>query len=319
MFDDDGYKNKEADSYQIEDGDKDVTNKDIDKKKNVKVTYIIVILALVFGIVVFILTNFLFNIGKKDIKEDQTLSLNNNQVVDLYKMVTKGADGSRLEKFLTVQKLKAENFSNFEKMSLALQFINEGDFKKTTKTETEYDLPVYQIPENKVDTYLKKYFGANIKYSKEGTFSFNLPFSINKLGNYISLEYNEERNSYITMIGNVGEIVPPYRLIAPYYTKLDSAVKKANGNIIIKEKVIYTEIEQLQDTNGNYINQYNYRIYKDYSHSQLLDKKEDVTKEEILSAPVNIDSYLPRANTITYTFKQNEDGKYYFYSSVIGE
>ena len=100
-------------------------------------------------------------------------------------------------------------------------------------------------------------------------------------------------------------------LVKPYYTELSSATKKADGTLILNEKVIYASSTKESDT-------YKINIYKDYQHTTLIETRQDVTKDDLNSNPISIEKYKDRAATITYTFKVKELNKnYYFAGSSI--
>lgn len=277
---------------------------------------IIIVISIIVGISVFFISNALF--GKKEKKEPpvigQNIDVEDDRIVDLYAQVTYGMRGQRYEKYIKEQSVKLENFTNYEKFYYALKYAKKEDFKDTGKTEN--GKKIYTISNGLIKKYMKKYFGEQVTYSKNGSIpiTFNFEIDGNNTGN---LTYDLERAGYtITFISN-NKNIENTQVIKPYYTTLDSASIKSDNSIEIKEKIIYTKHTVLKDASGQPIDNYNCEIYKDYDRTMLIEQRLSINKASLEQKPITPTDYEKLASTIVYTFKKNYNGDYYFYSSKI--
>lgn len=323
MFDKNDYEvDTEEGVYDVDIDPYEAEQKRILKEKQEKSLMIKKIMiiggAIFIGLFVFLITQALF--GKKTVvvqpPKKTELSLTDSRVTKLYPYVTYGLNNTRNTKFISNKSVKLNDFTNYEKFLYALQFASATDFKETGKTETDYNLKVYALANDKVLEYMKKFFGDNVKYSKKGNIPYTFPFKV-ETGNTASLEYNEERDAFLTTFGNTNTESVATTLVNPYYTKLASAYVDTNTDIVLQENVIYTTLTQYKDENGNPKDQYDLKVYQDYSHTILLDERLGVTAADITTTPVDIETYVYEANTVTYRFKKSSNGNYYFYSSSI--
>ena len=138
---------------------------------NILPIIIIAVVAIICGIVVFLVSNTLF--GKKEIKPDPIksveLSLQEENVKILYEYVTYGAGEERSEKFLKEKNVNISSFTNQEKFYFALQFAQVEDFEKTDRLD-ESKHKIYFIPSNIIQEYMERFFGPSITYTTNNEF-----------------------------------------------------------------------------------------------------------------------------------------------------
>ena len=173
---------------------------------------------------------------------------------------------------------------------------------------------------DKVDSILKKYFGKNYKIDTKTDLNADNFWCIID-------SYDENSNSFIVkqLIGGSEWGPSPLEQLRKVVD-----VYEQDNEIKIEEKAIYVT-ESYSDNCSIY------KIYKDPSKKDLIAERK-VTREDyrniedyyintkfnneeefIQNFPVviTINDYLDKASTITSIFRQNDDGTYYFVSSVI--
>lgn len=306
----------DEDNYKIETEDyNDNTEQPKKKKRNNKQIIRIIkviIVAIIIGLAVYFISSLFFN-KKQTVKnetEKQTLDIKSSEVKELYSYVTYGPNELRNDKFIKNKNVKLENFSNYDKFYYALQFATEKDFIKNKDDNT------YSIDRDTLNLYMKKFFGSKITYEKE---SISIPIIFNfKIdnNNKVVLSYDKAIDGYKGVFSSYIETTDN-NIIKPYYYELSSATKEEDNTITLKEKIIYLTKEEIKDPQGNSTNTYNYNIYKDYEHTILIEKFENVTKEALEEKPISVSDYKKKATTITYKFKYSQPDGYYFYSSKI--
>ena len=273
---------------------------------------IIVVVALVVFILVFTITNSIFN--KKDTKPKQQtnttqkLDIASQDVKILYRYVTTGTNGIRVDKFVKNSKVDKTSFTDEEKLYFALQYAEVEDFENLGE-HNEKEQPLYNIPMSKIKKYMTRFFGNNVKLEEDVSIDYLFSFKINDLS-YAHLTYSEEHEGYDAAFSKAP--TTEGKLVDEFYTKLVSAYKKPNdGSVYLEEKVIYTDLEE----NGD---KYKLSIYKDYDKNNVIETK-NVTKESLENKPIKIEDYLDNASTITYVFKPNQlsQNALYFDSSSI--
>lgn len=281
------------------------------KKQNRMISMIIIITcSITVGLLVFFVSNALF--GKKEIPvqtpANLDVSLNNENVKILYDYVTYDAYNKRSEKFLKEKKVTIDSFSNEEKYYYALQFVEPEDFAETGELNQE-QLKIYRISSAKVKYYMQRFFGKKITYSTSDTITYPFNFTINNK-NIGVMKYSIEKDGYDTVFTGLQEEKEEKNIVEPYYTKLVKATKIGTDNSLeLQEKVIFTDIEEIEG-------RYKVGVYRDYEKKSVIESKMNITKEQLEQNPINIDNYIDKAATITYTFKLN-DNIYYFDSSEI--
>lgn len=277
------------------------------KRSGLKFIFVIV-LSLAAGVSVYFVSNTMF--GKKTnssvVIKEKELDITDEGILSLYQSVTYGALGNRYDKYLKEQQVLLQNFSNYEKFYYALQYLSLDDFVDTKEVDASNGLSIYSLSSDKVKSYMRRYFGNKITYSMDSSISLSVPFQIN--GNNTGvLSYDKSRASYVITFS---DNLPNFSGFSNYNSKLVRAVQKADGSIVLTEKIIYPSIQQ------EGVDLYSCFIYRDYYHTMLIEKKEGLTTAQ-LENEISVEQYLDSANTITYTFHKNTDGNYYFYSSKI--
>ncbi len=274
---------------------------------------IVITVSLITGVLVFYVTNLIFG-PKKDKTPPVTtenLELTSTIVTNAYDLVTYGTNGRRNEKYLKEPSVTIESFTNSEKFYYAMMFAGSSDFSSTSNTasnnQQSQEQSLFYITNDKIKTYMQKYFGDKVTYTDSETVEVPLNFTINN-HNVVTLKYDATTDSFFATFQDQTE--PTTDLVEPYYYTLSSAVKSTDGNLELQEKVIYTDLVEVADDN------YTLNLYSDYDKTKLLESRPNLTAESLSKSPINIENYKQRAATITYTFKaKNND--YYFVSSKI--
>ncbi len=271
---------------------------------------IVVVISLVFGLTVFFISNALF--GRKVIPPEQPVNTNvaltDDNVEILYDYVTYGVRNTRNDKFVKEQTVNINSFSNQEKFYYALQFAQVEDFVSTGEVNSQKQ-KIYTIQSSLIKNYMKRFFGSKVTYATNSVITYPFSFRINNQ-NVGVMTYSTEKDAYETVFTGLEDNIVSEEVVEPYYTKLVKATRIGiDGSLELEEKIIYTETTE---ENGVYT----VKIYKDYQHTMLIETKQNLTKEQLQTNPISIDSYQDKASTITYVFKLDSTN-YYFDSSTI--
>ena len=273
---------------------------------------IVTIIALIVGLGVFFLSNSLF--GPKNPKPQtisrQRLSLKESNVEILYSYITDCNSGKGLELFVKEPKVTLDKFTNEDKFACALQFAEPEDFEFDGKYKeneiTTIKQKIYVIPESKIRKYMVRFFGNKVTYKKDEEINHLFNFQING-NNYGTLKYSNKENGYETTFDRVNSPAI-IKEIDDYYTELIDAYKELDGTYTLEEKVIYPVVERTDMDN------YTLTIYKDYEHKKMIEKKSNVTKEDLKK--IDVKNYKSQAATITYKFGLNGNVLYFESSSI---
>lgn len=317
-------------------------NQDPSEKKKIIKFIIIAVVALVCGLSVYFVTDALINGNKEPvapITQDTELELNDEMVIYLYNNVTYSVNGLRNDKFFKANKVTVDDFTTQDKFYYALRYATASDFiDMTVSSELEEDtddvtgdegdadspkkeevkeekpLTTYSISNSSISEYMYNFFGDDIVYSTDSPVNVAVNFSKDGFNSGM-LTYDTTSDSFLIQFDSVS---PNAAALNPYLYKIDSAVLEGDtGNIIIKEKVVFTEVVQKTDEAGALIDSYDYKIYYDYSKSNLIEEKSGVTKAELTA--IGIENYKESAAVITYTFFKDDNDEYHFLSSEISE
>lgn len=265
---------------------------------------IIILIALSLGILVYFISDFIFNGNKKEKSLENhistTLSVDDPVVKEVYEKVTYGRSSVSLNKYLKEQFVSLKDFSNYEKFYYAFFGLKD----KNLKTDKDKK---YFILDSDVSDLMREYFGDEVTYLKQGVLNISLMKPLTA-GNYLTISYNNNKENYDVTVSSFS---PDKQLIPVYMSTLESAVKDNDGTMTLQERVIYIVSSQ---ANG----MVSYKIYRDYNHTMLIDSKDNISLEEYQKEPISIDKYMMQANVVTYKMKENK-GKYYFYQSKIEE
>lgn len=277
-----------------------------EKRRNKLIPIVIVVVSALFvGLLVFLISSLIISNNKEKKEKEKTteevskVSLNDSTVKKLYKSITYEAGPKYYNKFIKEESVTLDTFNNREKYYYALQFAKSSDFIDTNNKD-ENNRKIYLLPEDKLKHYMREFFGNSVTYDQNEVivceFSFDMPE-----GSQGTLKYLNNSNGYNTTFTNGDGTVPTKN----HYAKLVSA-EKNNTKLILKEKIVY-----INAINNN--NLYDIEIYNDYNKTRLLETIKNVSD---LDNAVDIENYIDRASTITYTFKESK-GDYYFVSSKI--
>ena len=173
-----------------------------DKKSLIAPIIIVVLLALAIGLIIFYITNPLFNKPQEG-PFVQELQLSDNNVRILYNYVSYSVDGSRNDVFVMNSSVTKENMPSKDKLYYALQFASPEDFVSTGKRDDDNN-QIFNISDNKVDAYMKRFFGNNVTYSKVKKMDYTLNFSDEY--KYVgTLTYSYDNKGYDTILNKIDE------------------------------------------------------------------------------------------------------------------
>jgi hypothetical protein len=274
---------------------------------------IVTVVAIVFGLLVFFISNAIF--GKRDDDKpavDTQVKLTNENVQILYKYVAYKNNGYDNDLFVRENSVTSSTFTDQDKLYYALQFVEPEELLYSGE-KNDKKQKIYIISVSRIRDHLQRFFGEDISFSPVDEITYKFSFTINDLG-VATLTYSEEEQAYKVVFNKEKELTEEEQekaLVKKVYTELSSATKKPDGTLILNEKVIYTDL-------GKENNTFRIDIYKDYKHSTKIETKQNITKEDLTANPFSITDYLDKAATISYTFKVNQlNNSYYFDNSTI--
>ena len=269
---------------------------------------IIVVTAIIAFLVVFLITNAIFNPKQKKVEPvtptSEKRSLTEDNVKVLYQYVTYGTTGIRNDKFVKNKSVRLKDFTDEEIIYYALQFAQVEDFDFTGNLD-ENKNKIYSISSRTIKKYVERFFGKNVKYSTDVTIKYPFTFSINDK-NVGSLKYNDDTATFDATFTEKSE--KEEYLVEPYMGKLVEAYKDPDGGYRLIEKIIFIDLEKQDDGNYQVI------VSKDYEHNNIIESSVDQTEEDIKK--IDIEKYIKKAGTITYTFKLNGNVLYFDSSEI---
>lgn len=263
------------------------------KEKNPMI--FIAIIAVVVGIIVFLIMNVFF--GKKEIPaeppKETKLSLTEENVQILYSYVTYGIRNKRNDKFLTENVVTLDSFSNQEKFYYALQFAQVEDFEATGKLNPA-NKKIYTLNDAQIKNYMQRFFGGKVTYNYTDSFAYPFSFSINgqNVGNFTP----PERSTGMEVVFDGFQPDLEESIVEPFYAELVEAYKESDGTYRLVEKAIYTKVE---DKGNGY---FDVSIYRDAAHTLLIETKQNQNNATMLANPISASTYRDKASTITYHF-----------------
>jgi len=311
-------------------------NEDQNEKKKIIKFLIIVAVAAIAGFSVYFITDALINGNRKTTvvtePKDMEMDLSDEMVVYLYNNVKYEVNGIRSDRFFKTGSVTADDFTTQEKMYFALRYATQSDFvnmtpsSSTTTTEetedgettitenTEKELATFSISKSKIDEYMYNFFGEGYSYSTDTPVTISVNFAVDGYNSGV-MSYDATSDSFLVKFDNVSTGGSDLA-IKPYLYKLSSAMREGKtNNIIIKEKVVFTNVKQYTDEAGNLIDKYDCGIYRDYARTNLLEQKTGVVKSQL--SMLGLENYQESASTVTYTFFKDENDEYHFLNSVI--
>lgn len=293
------------------------------KHDNSKLKLIIIIIgAVIIGLIIFLIINKALNTKEKPttpVSTSQKRSLNESNVKILYDYVTYGTNGIRNDKFVKEKSVTINSFNNQEKFYYALQFAQASDFTKITEEDSVKDEKEktiqYYISDKKVKKFMEKFFGKDVKYSKDEKIKYKFDFTLDDVPVKESvLEYSSKLDGYITSFDKDNESADNSKnldnevLLDPYIGKLVEAWKENDGSYRLIEKVIYPVYSKQSDGT------YEVSIYSDFDYKNIIEKITD--KDENYIRKIKTDKYMDKGSTITYIFKLNGNVLYFDSSKI---
>ena len=269
---------------------------------------LILLICVAVGLVTYIICATVFGARVNEEKEmGEEIPITNESVKILYDNVTYGVRGSRNDKFIKEQNVTLDSFSNYEKFYYALQYSVPGDIYDTGKKDGNGN-EIYRLPTGKIDGYMKQFFGPKVNYTLENSLNYTFLYSINGK-NVGRMTYDQTNSGYNIVFDSFQDNIVNNNLVEDYYTKLYKAYILEDDTLKIEEKVIFTSITQNNDF-------YNLAIYKDNGHTNLIEQKASMSKDEIQALNLNVDNYINKAATVSYYFKVSGTSYYFDHSTI---
>lgn len=281
--------------------------REANRQKRAILAVVLTLVVIIIGIVTYYIVDAVMKENKKveePVIKDQVLTLDDENVSILYKYVTYQTDEIRKDIFVKNSELTKENFSNKDKFYYALQFAQAEDFEFTGEVDLNKN-KIYFISNRDIKKYMEYFFGPNITYDNDIKIIHKFSFIINGM-NVGTMTYNDEREGFDTIFDKAS-VDQDLETALPFYTKLDSAILKADGRIILKEKILYTKV--VSDNNN-----YKIELYKDPEYRILVDTINDLKQEELKRYRVEMND-MDNTGFIEYTFALNDEDIYYFEKS----
>lgn len=254
---------------------------------------VVIIVSLSVGFIVYFVCNAIF-VKKPPEPEPITrenLNLSEENVKILYNYVTYGTKGERNSKFLVEKNVTIDSFSNQEKYYYALQFVQQGDFENTGRTDTAGN-KIYKLYSETIREYMQRFFGGSVSYTNDITMTYAFRFKMD--GKNVGEITASADGDGLDVAFNGLEGASP-NPVKPYYGELVAAYKEPDGTYTLEEKVVYAEAKEEQGV-------YSIYIYGDPEKFNLIETKLNQTPETLQQNPISISQYLDRATTVTYHF-----------------
>lgn len=226
--------------------------------------------------------------------------------------ITKNTDLTDVTKVSLVMYYEYNNEKREEMSQLeSTPYYSEDEFsfdkciEKSIHNESVYKLGcgerlyvVFNIEKNQVDTYLNNYFGKDNGY---------IDTNVDLGSCVVELRFNSNSNMYTLYTG--GGCGGIGNLIYGYYSKI-SNIEEKDKEIYVTEKILYTEVKTTD--NISIINVYDKKDgtligNASYNSDFSVEEADKITNDYFKK-------YSDKLNEYKYTFKQNEEGNYYFYS-----
>ena len=263
--------------------------------------FFVIALSLSIGIVIYLIFNYYIN-GGVDNSKYTPIDINDPDIRTLYQYVTYGTRGIRNDKFISNSNVTVNSFSDSEKYYYALQFARASDFIYTNENNS-YGQKIFTISDSTIRNYMVRFFGPSVTYSNNVQLNYVFPFNVNKM-NVAKMTYNVKRKGFDVVFNKYLGYEATNPVDDHYYTRLAEAFRLEDGKVIIREKIVYVEVGEID---GYYI----LNIYKDPNHQELIDQKGNLTSSQLENS---IDWYNTKTAYIEYTFDLNGT-VYYFLSS----
>lgn len=264
---------------------------------------LLVIISIMFGY--YIYSNRKTSVDDKNLIDNMFLRLTIKSIVDFENLTTNknhyNNEDISLGYFYKPLKINSNNIDKNFITALTINQMHDCVLKSKSLPSCgikksyvdEYD---YQVKNDEVLKYAKIIFGNDIVLSNENKET--------KYGN-IKITTFKDNIYYFNAIDNKTN-----NLINKYMT-LNNKIEHLNNESTVNKSVVYVE--------GNYINNVliGVKIYKDHTKQQLLKDNKSIYNVKDLNNSVNEYLKLEESPKYKFTYKKNNDGSFYFYSSEL--
>ena len=270
------------------------------KRNRGLIVFIVILCLLVVGLGGYIVYDKFFVNDKTEEKEDnnvdddnkkeEILSIDSEQIKDLYNNLS-FIDSIYINKTTTVA-----NVLNQDRLTRAFfAYLDTTNTYCQTNEETDDYNCVVTLAQLK--EYDEKYFGQTPIVLRAEQFSYE----------NITCYYNQsEQSFYCTGYSSSGYV------ILDFPARQMKEAKKVNNDIIITDYFVYATLPLGYCSDGDCTKPRTYTCYKDYNKSSLIG---DCTARVSESSELDNAYLLSNGQLYQHTFKQNETGTYYWYSS----
>lgn len=266
-----------------------------------KLMLIATILIIASAIIFSVNNNFINNIEKNDVKVDDS---EKKLINKLYGYVTYGRDIQPMYYFFRNKEINYEDFDNKEKVAYAFQLANESNVTDLTERSFTVSGETYKV-------WIEEIFGKDTPFDNSNLITLHIDNGLLK-NSIVEIKYDRDKDQY--NVTKINGYIKEKEKIESFYSELfDYNIDNSDKTITIREKVIFVAKELSNDLKSIT----NIKVYKDLYQTKLIDEIKKPTKKQIENFKLN--NYAEDANIITYTFKVDEEGNYYFYSSKIEE
>ena len=262
--------------------------------------FFVICISFSLGLLFYLIFNYVINGGLSNEKYT-SIDLSDPDVRTLYSYVSYGTRGIRNDKFISNSTVTMSSFSDSEKFYYALQFARASDFVYTNENNS-HGQKIFTIADSTIRSYMVRFFGPNVTYSNNVQLNYVFPFNVNRM-NVAKMTYNVKRKGFDVVFNQYLGYEGTNPVDDHYYTRLAEALRMEDGKIILREKVVYVEVGEVEGL-------YSLYIYKDPYHQELIDQKINLTSSQLENS---IDWYNLKTAYIEYTFDLN--GTVYYFSS----
>lgn len=244
-----------------------------------------------------------------DVNKEEVLDINDATVQKLYGyfLYPNGTErGKHLGSSFFSKNMNVSTLSDEAKMVYAFNLLPTSAI--VNQPLQANDFYRFTISEAAMDGAMKQFFGPNVTYNKNKSYAWFARYSFQP-ASIIVLEYKASSGQFEGRYSGSGDDLSPL-----LYGKLIGASKKGD-TITLKEKYLIHDHGFNSDSDV-----WNQTIYKNDSTGNkvvIANKTVNVRNEEASLTQAEIDTYLNQGGTVTYTFKKDSTGNYYYESSTL--
>lgn len=229
------------------------------------------------------------------------LNITSTEVRNLYMRVSScnsGVPFRNADYFYVNEDVHVHTMDTFAKARCAFQFISEENI---TRNNDEYFLLASVF-----DEAFTKMFGSESSINVEEITGDELKIFMNRSNTdleFATVNYDSSLGLFRLRFTNER---PPATLLPNFTSALISANSFDNG-IVLREKIVY--VRDLSEGNN-----FGYEVFSDPNHRNRIGGRRNIPQEELR---IDLADYFNEASVITYVFKRDFNGNYFFYSSTI--